>query len=123
MNAADVMHRGVLTVRESLTVRELSEFLLQNGISGAPVVDAGGRLMGVVSQTDIVRFEREEPGVSFVRDVMTPAVLAADIATPVRELARRMTQEHVHRLVITERGKLAGIVSSLDLLRVLLLPR
>lgn len=53
ITASDLMNPGVLTVREDMTVRELASFLLENEIGGAPVEDAQGRLVGVVSTRDI----------------------------------------------------------------------
>ena len=143
MIASDIMRTDVVTVREDQTLKELAQVLLDHHISGAPVVDGKGRLVGVVSQTDLVRrdreqtepreapayhrevdqwlgkrgFEIESPDYARVHDVMTPAVLSADIHVSVKDLARRMTEKHIHRLVITRRGKLAGIVTSMDIMR------
>lgn len=55
MTVADVMQHQVVTVPLDLTIRELASVLLDNGISGAPVVDEGGRSVGVVSATDVMR--------------------------------------------------------------------
>jgi len=141
MIASDIMRTHVITVREDQTLRELAQVLQDNRITGAPVVDDRGRLVGVVSQTDLVRRQREAsstdvpayhreeawldangfsietPDYGRVRDIMTPAVLSADEKTPVEELARCMSRKGVHRLVITRRGKLAGIVTSMDLMK------
>lgn len=143
MKAADIMREDVITVDENLTIKELAGLLIERGISGAPVVDKRGKLVGVVSQTDLVRRDRETsqdheapaynqdldrwlgrhglqveaPDYARVRDVMTPVVLAADCSTSVEELARCMTLKRIHRLIITRRGKLAGIVTSMDILR------
>lgn len=143
MIASDIMRKDVVTVRENQTVKELADLLIDKGISGAPVIDARGRLVGVVSQTDLVRRERERgeeqeapayhrdldrwlgrkgfqivtPEYARVGDVMTPAVLSADVGTPVESLARCMSEKRVHRLIITRKGQLAGIVTSMDVLR------
>lgn len=57
--AADVMSAQVLAVRPDMTVHELVSFLIENQITGAPVLDAAGRLVGVVSETDIAEAEME----------------------------------------------------------------
>lgn len=143
MIAADIMRKDVVTVRESATVRELAQLLLEKGITGVPVTDASGKLVGVVSQTDLVRGVREDPqpqevpsyhaeldrwlgrsgfhveapDFKLVSEVMTPGVIAADVKTPVVQLARTMHAKHIHRVIITERKRIAGIVTSMDILQ------
>lgn len=63
--AADVMTREVLSVHEDLAVRELVDFLTENSISGAPVLDAQDRLVGVVTVTDIAEKGRQEADIAF----------------------------------------------------------
>jgi CBS domain-containing protein len=55
-----------------------------------------------------------------VRDIMTPSVLSVGAGTPVSEIAREMVSGHVHRLFVTRSGKVAGIVSALDLVKLLI---
>ncbi|MBI4422845.1 MAG: CBS domain-containing protein [Elusimicrobia bacterium] len=146
MVARDVMRKAVLTARPDMTVRELAQFFTEHHITGAPVTEENGVLLGVVSQTDLVRheleigppepdrapafyheserpiprgFHFETPDLTRVREVMTPAVISADEEMPLRELARLMQRKRVHRVIITRRGALRGIVTSMDLLRVL----
>ena len=147
MLAKEIMRRKVITVDPQMTVREVAQLFVERKISGAPVVDGRGALLGVVSQTDLVRdenqraqksavpsfyqendtpglrsrgFHVEEPDMTKVEAVMTPAVLCADERAPVQQIARLMLRRHVHRLVITRAGKLAGIVTSMDMLKALL---
>ncbi|MBI5630026.1 MAG: CBS domain-containing protein [Elusimicrobia bacterium] len=146
MYAADIMRRNVVTVAPEMTLTELAKLFIERKITGAPVVDSKGRLLGVISQTDLVRRDREEPqraeipsfhrhpddavgGPGYqiecpdstaVSDVMTPTVLSADETAPVEDLARMMMRKRIHRVVITRGGRLVGIVSSMDMLRVVL---
>lgn len=146
MKAKDIMRRKVVTVSGEMTLRELAKLFVEKRISGAPVVDGRQKLIGVVSQTDLVRYEREtgvaravpayyrdheewvlarglqleDPDFSRVEDIMTPAVLTADEMTPVTELAKTMLRRRIHRLVITRDGRLKGIVTTTDMLRALL---
>ena len=60
LTAKDVMNEDVLYAREDMTVRELAAFLAENQITGAPVLDAGGRMVGVVSVMDIAESEAED---------------------------------------------------------------
>ena len=141
MKAKDIMHRGVVTVMPLATLSELSDILSKHKISGVPVVDNRGNLMGVVSQTDIVRRGKRNPEdlPDYYKDVlplfgavkreleeetvfnlMTPAVLSADEETPVIDLARQMLARHIHRIPITKEKRLTGIVSTMDLVRAFL---
>lgn len=143
MIGSEVMCDEVIKVDPEMTLPELAQLFTDRKISGAPVVDAGGRLLGVVSQTDLVRSRREldysgEPPSFYgeagmipsgfhvesiettrARDVMTPVVHSADESTPVERLAALMLEKKVHRLILTRRGRLSGIVSSMDLLKAL----
>jgi len=137
--AKDVMNSEILSVRDDLTVPELAAFLAENLITGAPVVDGSGAFVGVVSVTDIAGAEAEasdwRPGDRAalgelsglhvegegrqVRDVMTPTLYTVTEDTPAVELARAMITGRVHRLFVTRKGQVVGIVTSLDLLRLL----
>ena len=149
ITAADVMNPEVLTVQDDMTVQELANFLIENEISGAPVEDAVGRLIGVVSVTDIALavaqgtgadgersgfFEREwESAASrrelaalplddterLVRDIMTPGVHSVADEALVSEVAEKMIENHIHRLLVTREGRVVGILSTSDLLGLL----
>jgi predicted transcriptional regulator len=126
LRAVDVMSPSVMAVGEDMTVQELARFLLDEEIVGAPVFDAGNRLTGVVSATDITDLEAREPsggaggGVVRVRDIMTPTVLTIPDTTPVRDIAKAMIAGRIHRLLVTRGDEVVGIVTPLDLLKALL---
>jgi predicted transcriptional regulator len=146
----DVMSPDIMTVADDMTTDELARYLTEHEISGAPVVDAQGHLVGVVSLTDIGRqmaepseflsSERSEfyrdtaDDVAFedlvqqrfgeqravaVRDVMTPVVHHVPASAPVAAAARIMIDNHIHRLVVTQGREPVGIITSMDLLRVI----
>lgn len=146
--AKDVMNAAVLAVPPDLTVHELAGFLVEHEISGAPVVDHRGNLVGLVSLTDIAENDslradaRNEETVAagrhgrgedlaglrvrvtdlLVKDIMTPVAYSVSPDTPVAEMAQTMIAGRIHRLLVTDEGRVAGIVTSLDLLS-LLVPR
>jgi len=133
MKASDLMSRAVITVGPLTEISAAARLLVEKGITGAPVVDHEGRLLGVVSQTDLTRFqaqtpidgweERSEPGLSReatpVAAVMTPAPVTCAESTPIDEVARLMLERRIHRVLVVTDGRLAGIVTSMDLLRAL----
>lgn len=144
MLAKDIMHKKVVTVESWLTLPELSKLFEEKCISGAPVVDEIGAILGVVSQTDLVRTRREAPiGIpSYHRDfddtvrsaglhieemdrtrveqIMTPGAISLDENTPVEKVAKVMIDSHIHRVLITRGDKLAGIVTTMDMMRALI---
>ena len=132
MPVRDVMNTGVLTFRDDGTVAELAAYLMDKEISGVPVVDAKGRLVGVVSVTDIVEQRTREHETTdveelrrasqhannvLVRDIMTPTVFTVPDDTAVAEVARTMIAGRIHRLFVTRGGNVVGIVTTLDLLK------
>ncbi len=147
MLVREVMTHKVLTAGADWTLAELKTFLLEHGISGAPVVDQTGKLVGVVSSTDIMRSEDtretteggyfatsldrplgeeelrtlmvEGAPTQVVGDVMTPVVFQASADTPLDEAADTMVRGRIHRIVVTEHDAVVGIVTALDLVRAL----
>jgi predicted transcriptional regulator len=142
------MNPDIMTVTDEMTTDELARYLTEHEISGAPVVDTQGHLVGVVSLTDIGRHlgaasefessrseERDrdfagaltlddagqryvEPFAVTVRDVMTPVIHHVPATATVAEAARLMIREHIHRLVVTQGREPVGIITSMDLLKV-----
>lgn len=145
MTARDVMTPDPVTVTADTTLRELARILEANEISGVPVVDAQERVVGIVSKTDLLHrciegppgstrgtfFEilaeglplgtdLEAEDVGTVEDLMNPEPVTARLDEPVAALAGRMVEESIHRVVVTdERQHVLGIVTSLDMLKVL----
>ncbi len=137
LTAADLMTSPVITIPQNTTLREAARLLRGSDISGAPVVDAQGRCISVVSSTDFITWAgKDGPNVSFIApwgevinvetepyneircyaggDLVTVAP-----TTPVRELAARMASAHIHRVVVVEENCPCGIVSSTDVLAAL----
>ncbi|MBI4387028.1 MAG: CBS domain-containing protein [Elusimicrobia bacterium] len=139
--AKDIMHTDVIAIPASTDVWDLARQLTTLKITGAPVTDERGFLIGVVSQTDIVRHLKELVQVPplesdfyaqaevedlgraarplTARDLMSPRVIQAQEETPVQELANIMTRHRVHRIIITRGHRIMGIVTTMDILKVL----
>ena len=113
--AQDIMRKRVLTLTTRMTLSEAAGIFAEHKITGAPVLCEGGKLLGVLSQSDLVRKQRRP--FPRVEQAMTPWVISCDAETPVPELARRMLAGRIHRMIITRGGKLCGIVTSMDIMR------
>jgi CBS domain-containing protein len=143
---AHAMTREVLAFAPETSLEGAARLLANRHVSGAPVVDPGGRPLGVVTQHDITdpdRGRRSGVGQSLyyrihsgvvearndcgrvaapgtVADVMTSFVVAVPPDKPLLEAARLLVTDNIHRLVIVEGQRILGIVTTMDLLRAFL---
>lgn len=139
MQAHDVMTPWVATIGVGATVQEAAKLMLERRISALPVVDGKDRVVGIVSEGDLMR--RPELGTAArrswwlglfaddaardyakthgaaVRDVMTSPVVSVRRTTALQEVARLMEKHRIKRLPVLEAGRLVGIVSRADLVR------
>ena len=117
--AADLMSPDVMAVEPDMTVNELATFLTDHHITGAPVVDPRGRMVGVVSETDIAEAGLERAEALLVREIMTPTAYTVPHDTAIAEVARTMVTGRIHRLLVTRNAHVVGILSTLDVLKAL----
>jgi CBS domain-containing protein len=111
----DVMTPMVTCVTRDVPVHALTKLLLENAISGVPVVDQNGRPVGVVSKTDLIA---QLPSDETVDDVMMPIAFTLRDTDSLAKAARLMAVEHVHRIPITDLdGRVCGIVTAFDVAR------
>lgn len=118
MLAKDFMRRRVVTLSPDDTLHDAARKLGRNGISGAPVVNRAGELVGVISLSDLVWLESEPT--RRVEQSMTPWTVSFEEDVPIAEIARQMLAKRIHRVVVTRDGKLTGIITTMDMLRALL---
>lgn len=139
----DVMTRQVVAVRQSAPFREIVKVLTRHGISAVPVVDARRRVLGVVSEADLLakvefagdggepylfegrrhRVARDKSAATSAGGLMSGPVLTVPATASVVEAAKLLESTGVRRLpVVDGRGRLVGIVSRRDLLTVFLRP-
>jgi CBS domain-containing protein len=132
MQARQIMTTPVVTVRPDTTVRDAATLLLEHRITAAPVLDADGELIGMISEGDLVvdRFghdprsqlrpvEDEPPGPQTVGEVMTTPVVAIGPSADAADLAQTMLDADIRSIPIVEGASVVGIVSRRDLLRTL----
>jgi CBS domain-containing protein len=128
---ADLMQREPISIGPDASVGDLIRSFRDHGVGGMPVVDERGRLLGIVSSTDLLWLAVEErtgsgflaPGTlrdCTVREIMTPDVFGVAPDTSMAELRRFFARTGVHRALVLEEGRLVGIVSLSDVLDSLL---
>lgn len=143
MKAADIMTQTVIAVSPDTPVHDVADTMIAHNISGVPVCDAERRVVGIVTEGDLVR--RSEIGTERRRswwlellssdegraadyvksrglsaaDVMTRSVISVKPRTSLREVADTLEKWSIKRVPVVEKGKIVGIVSRLDLLRAL----
>jgi CBS domain-containing protein len=111
--ARDIMTRKVATIHPGASVQEAAQLLDQRRISGAPVVDADDKIIGIITEADIIsKVDREGLRVA---DIMSHNVIAVSEETPVSEIAALLTERKIKRVPVVENEKLVGIVSRADI--------
>ena len=110
MIAKDIMTKDVIAVSPAASVKELAKTLVQQQISGAPVMNKKGQIVGIVSEADIVANKGKQ-----VKDIMSKKVCSVAEETPVEEIAALMTAHKISRLPVMRGQKLVGLVSRADI--------
>ena len=140
MRVADVMSPNVHTTTPEVPIRDLAGELGRRGVSGMPVVADSGRVIGVISEADVIAKARRTPdgadhgalerlfhrgpsaeelkhGARLVGDAMTSPAVTIEAYCSVATAAGRMLEHGVNRLPVIQRGRLVGIVTRADLVR------
>ena len=145
MRVGNVMTRTLITVGPTATIEQAAKLMVERRVSGLPVVDEAGALLGIVSEGDLILRQRPaqrltwwqmffEDGEELARDyrkrigtlvadVMTDAVIAVGPEVDVTVAAQLLHTRNIRRLPVVAEGKLVGIVSRGDLVKLLAVPR
>lgn len=141
MQAKDIMTPAVVTVSPDATIRDIAQLLHERRISGVPVVDADDRVVGIVSEGDLMRrpetgaerhpswwlglFARpEDRAIEYIKshgghasDVMTREIVSVNEEASLEDVADALEKHRIKRVPVLKDGKLVGIVSRADLLQ------
>lgn len=126
MKVAELMQRNVTSIRSEASVAEAILTLADAHVSGLPVLDGAGRMVGVLSSSDVLAAEAEaEDAVSRqtllestqVREIMTSRPYTITPTAEVHEAAQQMLYADVHRLFVTEGETVVGVISTTDIVR------
>ena len=144
--ARDLMTRRVITVPPTAPVPDIARMLCDRGISAVPVVEKDGTVLGMVTEADLIRrlAGQEDAPVGWFRglfidpasraeryarthgavasDIMTQGAITISPHASAAEVAHLMEERNIRRLLVTESGRLVGLISRADLLRALIAP-
>jgi predicted transcriptional regulator len=115
MIARDIMTRKVYTISPQASVQEVAQLLSRKSISGVPVIDKDGKIIGIVTEADIIGKVNRE-GLC-VADIMSPEIITVDEETGVGEIAMLLTERKIKRVPVMQNGKLVGIVCRADIVQ------
>jgi CBS domain-containing protein len=125
VTAKDIMQRPAIAATPVASMRDLAAQLVSNEFSGMPVVAADGKVIGVVTESDIVRVLIDGKRLENLTagEVMTSPAITVDVDTPLDDVMKIMLVEnHIVRVPVTNQGKLVGIISRRDIIRAILEP-
>jgi CBS domain-containing protein len=117
--ASDVMVKDVITVSESTPLKEVARLFGEKKITGAPVVNDQGELVGVISETDIIR-KTTNIGAwspSLAGQIMTKPVVTVSPNDTLQRVSELMYNRRIHRVVVAEGREIVGIITTMDILR------
>lgn len=125
MTVSSIMTSAVITVAPEVSLEALISLLVDQNISGVPVVDAEGVTIGMVSKSDLISEASDWADLSAriperrtVADVMTFAPVSVPLTASVQEASALMVSHHVHRLTVVDaHARLVGIVTTFDITR------
>jgi CBS domain-containing protein len=143
LKAKDIMTKNVITAKPGTTMEELARLLIENHISGVPVVDAQGKMRGVVTENDLIsknsklhiptvlrlfdayiqlgkgKMESEIKKITAttVDEICSKDVVTVDEEASVEYIATIMTEKKIHTLPVLREGKLVGVIGKKDLIR------
>jgi CBS domain-containing protein len=131
--ARDLMQVNTLTIPAQMPLTEVQHLFIESQVSAAPVLDEAGDVIGLISAIDLLEMidqtldddeDPEEPAdlterltTLTAKELATPDVVWVTPVMPALEIAQIMQRDSIHRVLVGDGGKLAGIVTTFDLLR------
>ncbi len=113
MIARDIMTRTVHTISPEATVQDVAQLLSQKSMSGVPVIDKEGKIIGIVTESDIIG-KVHRAGLC-VADIMSPEIIFVDEETRVGEIAMLLVERNIKRVPVMREGQLLGIICRADI--------
>ena len=142
--AKDIMTKEVITVTTDVTIEGLARIFTRHDISGAAVIDAEGKLIGIVTENDLIKMEQKlhiptvinifdaviylgsskrfeedikRMAATKVEDIYRKDIVTITESSTIEEIATIMSEKNIHHLPVVKKGKLVGIVGKKDIVR------
>jgi predicted transcriptional regulator len=117
--ASDVMIKDVVVISETAPLKEVTHLFSERKITGAPVVNTQGELVGVLSETDIIRKSNSIGAWSpnTAGQIMTKPPVTVPPETTLKRVCELMYNRRIHRVVVAEGRQIRGIITTMDILR------
>lgn len=112
MKVGDVMTQKVITIREDQSKEQAARLLARHRVSGLPVINKDGALVGVVSEYDVIAKDGKT-----VSDIMSRGIISVTPDTDLDDASHLLVHERIKRLPVLDEGRLVGIVSRGDVVR------
>jgi CBS domain-containing protein len=124
LKAEEVMQQPVIAATPRASLRDVATQLIVNEISGMPVADVDGRVVGVITEADIIRALNEGKRLENLTasSVMTGPPITVDVETNLADVMKRLEEHRIVRVPVTSQNKLVGIIARRDVIRVVLEP-
>lgn len=144
MQAEGIMNQAVITINENANIEEIAKILSDHNVSGAPVVDEDNRILGIVTEGDLLhkltnprvpgflgllggiiyfngveqyREDFKKLAAIKAKEIMTTKVVAVNRQTELKELAAIMVEKNIKRLPVVENDRVVGIISRADIIK------
>ena len=115
MRVEEIMSTPVVFTNPTVKVQFLKDTFKRKGIHAVPVLEPDGTIAGIVTSSDLLAVHNET---LLVRQVMTPKVHISLRTNRVKDAAKTMAKHDVHHMVVMEEGKIIGMISSMDIVKV-----
>ena len=118
LRAKEIMNKRIMAVTRQVSARDLAVLFLTGTLSGLPVIDQGGKLVGVVSEFDVLKALRDKKDLHAVRaeEIMSAIPLCVEEEMTVEDVIRIMLENNLIRLPVVRNDRLIGMISRADVL-------
>ena len=119
-SVSDIMTTTVRTMHRDTSVCDVKSMFVEHKISGAPLVDDLGRIVGFVSKSDMIRFDSDDggPNRATAYEIGTPKVISIGPSASVAEAAQKLILEGVDHLVVMKNEAIVGVLSQFDFVKI-----